>query len=109
MVNNFNRRDFMKTIGAGACFLVLPGCAGAFNKTSLLAARKKAAHKRRRIIMNNDGNDTRAAATERPVTPENLLSKRTTDLIGSHVDSIFYCTGVFNYYFHRSKESELLR
>jgi len=88
--------------------MVLPGCAHAFNRTSLLKARKKAARRRRRIIMNNDGNDTRTAATERPATPENLLSKRTTGLIGSHVDSIFYCTGVFNYYFHRSEESELL-
>jgi hypothetical protein len=108
MTDSFDRRTFVKTIGAGVCFMVLPGCAGAFNKTSLLAARKKAARRRRRIIMNNDGNDTRAAATERPVTPENLLNKRTTDLVGSQVDSIFYCTGVFNYYFHRSEESELL-
>jgi hypothetical protein len=98
----------MKTLGAGACFVILPGCAHAVNRTSLREARKKAAHRRRRIIMNNDGNDTRTAASDRPVTPENLLSKRTTGLIDSQVDSIFYCTGVFNYYFHRSEESELL-
>jgi len=108
MTGNLDRRAFMKTIGAGACFVMLPGCANAFNEKSLLKARKKAAHRRRRIIMNNDGNDTRTAANNRPVTPESLLSKRTTDVIGSHVDSIFYCTGVFNYYFHRSEESELL-
>ena len=108
MTENLNRRGFMKTIGAGACCVVLPGCAHTFNRTSLLDARKKAAHRRRRMIMNNDGNDTRVAAAERPVTPENLLSQRTTGLVGSHVDSIFYCTGVFNYYFHPSKESELL-
>jgi hypothetical protein len=78
------------------------------DEKSHLEARTNAAHRRRRIIMNNDGNDVRAAAAEKNVTPENLLSKRTTGLLGSHVDSIFYCTGVFNYYFHRSTDSELL-
>lgn len=108
MAGYFDRRTFMKVVGVGTYFLMSPRCANAFDKKALVEARRKAAHRRRRIIMNNDGNDTRTAATERPVTPENLLSKRTTGLMGSHVDSVFYCTGVFNFYFHRSKESELL-
>jgi hypothetical protein len=108
MADRFNRRDFIKTIGAGTIVLAWPQQSHAYDKKSLLEARRKDAHRRRRIIMNNDGNDTRAAATERPVTPEKLLEKRTTALVGSQVDSVFYCTGVFNYYFHRSKESELL-
>ncbi len=47
MTGNFNRRAFMKTIGMESCFMVVPGCANAFNKTSLVKARKKAAHRRR--------------------------------------------------------------
>jgi hypothetical protein len=42
-----------------------------------------------------------------PITPESMLSKRTFGLLGTHVDSIFYCTGVFNSYTHRSSESDL--
>lgn len=74
---------------------------------ALTEQRKIARHRRRRIIMNNDGNDFHNATPEEPKTPETFLSKRTTPLLGTHVDSIFYCTGVFNYYTHRSNESEL--
>ena len=35
------------------------------------------------------------------------MEKRTTALLGSQVDAIFYCTGVFNCYSHRSQETEL--
>ncbi|MBN1341598.1 MAG: family 10 glycosylhydrolase [Phycisphaerae bacterium] len=81
---------------------------GAMDLASLKEARKKARHRRRRIIMNNDGNDLNKAKPEEPKTPELFLSARTTPLLGSQVDSIFYCSGVFNLYSHRSEESELL-
>ncbi len=58
--------------------------------------------------MNNDGNDVRTAATLTPFKQQDLFAQRTTGLIGSQVDSVFYCTGVFNYYFHKSEESERL-
>ncbi|NLE40040.1 MAG: hypothetical protein GX621_18645 [Pirellulaceae bacterium] len=67
--------------------------------------RKQAAGRKRRIIFNNDGNDSRTSPEE-PRTHENFLSKRMTPLIGSQVDAIFYCTGVFNLYTHHSTESE---
>jgi len=70
-------------------------------------ARKKVAHRQRRIIMNNDGNDCWKPGPDEPKTPENFLSKRTSPLVGSHVDAIFYCTGVFNSYTHQSDETEL--
>jgi len=73
----------------------------------MASARKKAAHRVRRIIVNNDGNDCRNPEPDEPRTPENFLSKRTSPLVGSHVDAIFFCTGVFNSYTHHSQETEL--
>jgi hypothetical protein len=77
----------------------------AMSPAELKQQRKEAAHRKRRIIMNNDGNDARTPPEE-PRTVENFLSKRTTALAGTEVDSIFYCTGVFNLYHHHSTESE---
>jgi len=54
-----------------------------------LAQRREAAHRQRRIIFNNDGQDTSIFKTQ-PSTAESLLSRRTTPLLGSQVDSIFY-------------------
>jgi hypothetical protein len=71
----------------------------------LRAARKETAHKQRRIIMNNDGNDARTKDQEHTV--DNFLLNRTSPLLGSQVDAIFYCTGVFNLYTHPSTETEL--
>ncbi|MBI3987482.1 MAG: family 10 glycosylhydrolase [Lentisphaerae bacterium] len=61
----------------------------------------------RRISMNNDGNDCRNPKPDEPKTVEHFLSKRTEPLVGSQVDSIFYCDGVFNSYTHTSDETEL--
>ena len=71
-------------------------------------ARHAAAHRKRRIIMNNDGNDCRKTDPGAPHTQEAMLARRTTPLIGSHVDAIFYCTGVFNLYRHHSRRTELM-
>ncbi len=62
--------------------------------------RQKAKHRTRRIIMNNDGNDFEMLGPENLEHVEKFLEKRTAPLIHSHVDSIFYCTGVFNMYTH---------
>ena len=117
------RRDIMKALGLGAASLALSGCAArksevagdqpdtrkhtAAGQGEIVKARKKAARKIRRIIMNNDGHDFNKIAPEAARTPETMLGGRTIGLIGTHVDSIFYCTGVFNSYTHRSTESEL--
>ena len=66
------------------------------------AAWTQARNRPRRIIMNNDGNDN----PPRPATTASLLTQRFVGLENSHVDTIFYCTGVFNLYRHRSGESE---
>jgi len=75
-------------------------------------AHEAAVHRPRRIIMNNDGNDCwshddAADGGAGAKTVENFLSKRTSPLVGSQVDAIFYCTGVVNSYTHHSEETEL--
>jgi hypothetical protein len=114
-----NRRRFLTQIIAG--FAGLTFISGPISlafkamdkiiitKSELSALRKKARNRKRRIIMNNDGNDVFAAAKIEPVNEENFLKQRTLDLAGTQVDSIFYCSGVFNNYTHPSKESELLK
>ncbi len=69
----------------------------------LRAQRKKLANKKRRIIFNNDGCD--AVYLTDKATPEELLKNRTTALVGSQVDSIFYvtwCSG-FSHFTHNTK------
>ena len=82
-------------------------CTGAEETAEAKQARETAAHRERRIILNNDGNDARGMREGEPKTPEAFLARRTTALAGSQVDAIFYCTGVFNLYTHRSAETEL--
>lgn len=65
--------------------------------------RRELAHRKRRIIFNNDGDDLAMLGKgamkdplvtkqrkEFPVTDEGLLAVRTTALLGSQVDTIFY-------------------
>ncbi|GAF94778.1 unnamed protein product, partial [marine sediment metagenome] len=117
------RSDFVKAFSLGSAAMALPGCVGRKSGDSkrstvnhsramsagddLKKAWEKAAARTRRMIMNNDGHDFNNLAPGEAVTPEMMLSKRTLGLVGTHVDSIFYCTGVFNSYTHRSDESDL--
>lgn len=71
----------------------------------MLAERRKARRRTRRIIMNNDGNDT-LVDTNLPISRELYLSRRMFGIINTHVDSVFYCTGVTNSYSHRSNVTE---
>ena len=91
--------------------LLLVSCATTADASfDLATARRDAAHRPRRVIMNNDGNDCiDLPANDTPRTPTEMLSRRTTPLLGSHVDSIFYCDGVFDSYTHQSAESEMRR
>ncbi|MEX0643109.1 MAG: hypothetical protein WD468_10435 [Pirellulales bacterium] len=57
--------------------------------TSIQELRRKAADRRRRIIFNNDGGDVNHTLPE--VSAKGLLDQRTTMLVGTQVDSIFYC------------------
>jgi hypothetical protein len=71
--------------------------------------RKQAAHRPRGIILNNDGNDGLTAPNDPPLTHEKFLEQRTTALAGTQVATLFYCTGVFNFYSHHSAETDPLR
>ncbi len=71
------------------------------------AARKAAAHRTRRIIVNNDGNDARGLKEGEQKDVEAFLARRTSPLAGSQVDTIYYCSGVFNFYTQKSDETEL--
>jgi len=77
---HLSRREFIKTSATGVAF-ALTGASAMAAEDAWAQACRDARWRKRRIIMNNDG---------------------------SQVDSIFYCTGVFNYYTHRSEESEML-
>ena len=77
------------------------------NLDELKRERKKAAHRTRRIIFDNDGNEPVYHLKE--ATPEALLACRTTPLVGSQVDSIFYCTwsSPFGTFTHNTKVGEV--
>ncbi|MCX6992090.1 MAG: family 10 glycosylhydrolase [Kiritimatiellaeota bacterium] len=69
--------------------------------------RKAAAHKQRRIIFNNDGDDAMFSGESKTLIEE-FLKKRTTPLLGSQVDTIFYSTAQsFGYFIHRTKVGEI--
>lgn len=97
----------MRRVGTVLWAFALAGLAAA-GDDDVVAARHKARMRPRRMIMNNDGNDLHHVDANRPTTPELFLTQRTAALAGSHVDAIFYCTGVFNYYKHDTKAGELL-
>ncbi len=93
---------------AGLLFTASASCPAADAKDSaalkeLRKARKIAAEKQRRIVFNNDGNEPVYYCNK--ATPEELLKNRTTGLLGSQVDSIFYCTwsSGFGYFTHATK------
>ncbi len=67
--------------------------------------REEAAHRKRRMIFNNDGDDV--IYTKKEPTAEALLALRTTPLVGSQVDSIFYSNSLcFGHALHNSKVME---
>ena len=106
-----SRRNFLKAAGMGAATLAISDRPSA--KTSyddLVSARKKAAHRKRRIIMNDDGGIVRGNTPEDSITPESFLKQRTSPLIGTQVDAIFYNTfsAGFTGHSHLSEETELV-
>jgi len=78
-----------------------------FSATSMKALRQVAAERRRRIIFNNDGGET--AVLMKSPSAQELLDLRTTPLLGSQVDSIFYCTrsSGFSLFTHHTKVGQI--
>jgi hypothetical protein len=79
--------------------LLSPVNAAELNPTALKAWRQPALDRQRRIIFNNDGCEIFLL---KQATKEALLAARTTPLLGTQVDSIFYCTtqgfGLFTHF-----------
>ena len=72
---------------------------------ALDAARRQAAHRRRRVIFNNDGDDIWVPGAD---TAERFLAVRHAPLVGTQVDSIYYCTTQsFNYFTHQTDVAEV--
>lgn len=73
----------------------------------LRVLRQQAAGRPRRVIFNNDGNEPVYLC--KTTSPEELLGYRTTPLVGSHVDAIFYCTwsSGFGLFTHGTKVGEV--
>lgn len=79
---------------------------------TLLEKRSTAKNKDRGVIYNNDGNDVYKSYDEYPndypvteddlanISAENFLKARTIGITDSQVNTVFYCTGVFNSYTH---------
>ncbi len=68
---------------------------------------QEAVWRARRIIMNSDGFDGGIPSDIDPKRIAEAFLASRLPLAGTQVDSIFYCTGVFNVYSHHSNESEL--
>ncbi len=80
------------------------------NLADLRAERQRLADKPRRLIMNNDGCDCLYFPRSMPATPQNFLDQRTTDLAGTQVDAIAYCSisSGFGQFTHDTKVGAVL-
>jgi len=68
--------------------------------------RKKAAHRKRRLIFDNDGGDVQFLAEP---TRQAFLAKRISPLVGTHVDTMLYCTrsSGFGFFTYNTKVGEI--
>ncbi|MBC8353707.1 MAG: hypothetical protein H8E66_17045 [Planctomycetes bacterium] len=103
-----SRRSFLLGVAAVSVGTSVNHCGRAAPIPESVArakVRRNAAHRRRRIIFNNDGDDIWAAGAD---TTESFLAARHTPLVGTHVDSIHYCTTQsFNYFTHQTQVAEV--
>lgn len=72
----------------------------------MTALRHKARWRHRRVIYSNDGNDIQSSPKE-VISPGLFLSKRVTAILGTHVDTYCYCTGITFGGSHRSGKDRL--
>ncbi|MDA0661104.1 MAG: hypothetical protein O3C60_20065 [Planctomycetota bacterium] len=104
-LSNLTRREML--VGASAVMLAAvaaPSSRASDLDPSLGAARRQAAHRRRRVVYNNDGDDIWTPGVH---TIDDFLADRHEPLLGSHVDSIHYCTTqCFNLFTHDTDVAE---
>ena len=95
------------TLALGGPLMAMESPVKVTNLAELRQARKIAAHRKRRIIFNNDGDETVYQLKE--ATEKAFLAARTAPLLGSQVDSIFYCTwsSGFSFFTHNTKVGQV--
>jgi hypothetical protein len=111
MLNNRRLRLVGALIGAASFTCLIAGSAEPTAAADALdryrQQRAQAAQRTRRIIFNNDGDDhllPRGAASF-----DAFFAERTTALLGSQVDTIFYCTSrPFGMLLHNTKVGDVL-
>ncbi|MFQ5811527.1 MAG: family 10 glycosylhydrolase, partial [Armatimonadota bacterium] len=86
------------------------GGTGKLSLEQLRDMRRELAHRPRRIIANNDGCDALYFPRDVEADVESFLAQRTTGLVGSHVDTIAYCTisAGFSHFTHRTEAGTVL-
>lgn len=102
-----DRRGFLLAAAAGSTamgrLLDEPQVLAA-SKAGLRSARSKAVRRQRRIIFNNDGDDIWTKGAD---TVDRFLDVRHRPLLGTQVDTIFYCTTQsFNKFTHATDVAE---
>jgi len=80
------------------------------DEDAFVQQRRQLRHKTRRVIFNNDGCDCLYFPKNLDITEENFLLQRTSPLVDTHVDSIFYCTisSGFSNFTHRTERGHIL-
>src|SRR5512141_543508 len=72
--------------------LTLTCCAWAdMTDTEWRSMRERALSRKREVIYNNDGNEPYIWPTNLPFSVQAFLDMRTTPVLGSQVDTVFYC------------------
>lgn len=91
----------------GFCICAMHGAESKRDDEGWKKLRQQAVNRQRRIIFNNDGNEPVYFCTN--ATSEELLRSRTSPLVGSQVDSIFYCTwsSGFGLFTHNTKVGQV--
>ena len=75
----------------------------ALEDSELAAVRRRMKWRRRRIIYNNDGNEPNVKGAN---TPEAFHATRNKHLLGTNVDSVFYCSGATTMFTHLTQVAE---
>jgi hypothetical protein len=104
---NLRNKLCLLLLGSLLCAPTHPVNAADPGVDSLKSWRKTALDRRRRIIFNNDGNEPTKLLKEPSI--QKMLDLRTTHLVGSQVDSVFYCTksSGFGLFTHLTKVGEV--
>lgn len=112
-MNTTSRRNFVKTTAAlgfaasvGGESISVPRLRAAQSSSEpaeLANEREKRKWRRRRLIYNNDGCDVMMAGAD---TLDGFLSHRSRPVLGTQVDSVFYCTGATTMFTHLARVGE---